>query len=132
MKDFRGKRTRSVSDQCKMGQYRKQKMRVKSLCSLINSQVRDSDDYLSIQIMNDLALELGLQLAYKQTWMARECIRTLQLGRPVDHYKLMSWLCSTIIRANPDSRAFCELEGVRSKCMFVACGVSLNGFIMGC
>jgi len=56
----------------------------------------------------------------------------LSLGKPVDHYKLLPWLCSAIFRANDNSREFCELEGVRFKCMYVAYGASLNGFIMGC
>ena len=56
----------------------------------------------------------------------------LQLGRSVDHYKLLSWLCSTIVWANPDLRVFCELKGVRLKRMFVAYGASLHGFIMRC
>lgn len=56
----------------------------------------------------------------------------LPLGRPIDHYKLLPWLCYAIVRANPNSRAFCELEGARFKCISVAYGASLNGFIMGC
>ena len=35
-------------------------------------------------------------------------------------------------RANPDSRAFVELDGCRLKRMCVALGASLNGFILGC
>jgi len=54
----------------------------------------------------------------------------LQLGRPINHYKLLSWLCSATAKENLNSRAFYELEGVSFKCMFVAYGVSLNGFIM--
>lgn len=41
-------------------------------------------------------------------------------------------MCAAIVRANPDSRAFCELQGSRFKRMFVAYGASLNGFILGC
>jgi len=54
------------------------------------------------------------------------------MGRPEDHYKLLLWLCVVITRANPDSRAFVELDGCRFKRMFVALGASLNGFILGC
>ena len=54
------------------------------------------------------------------------------MGRPEDHYKLLPWLCAAITRANPNSRAFVELDGCRFKQMFVALGASLNGFIIGC
>jgi len=37
-----------------------------------------------------------------------------------------------IKRANPNSRAFVELEGYRFKRLFVAYGACLNGFILGC
>ena len=37
-----------------------------------------------------------------------------------------------IVRTNPDSRAFVELDGCQFKRMFVAFGASLNGFILGC
>ena len=39
---------------------------------------------------------------------------------------------TAIVRANPNSRAFCELEGSKFKRMFVAYVASLNGFILGC
>jgi len=41
-------------------------------------------------------------------------------------------MCAAIVRANPDSRAFCELQGSRFKRQFVVYGVSLNGSILGC
>ena len=41
-------------------------------------------------------------------------------------------MCAAFVRANPDLRAFCELQGSRFKRMFVAYGASLNGFIFGC
>jgi len=63
---------------------------------------------------------------------AREYVRMLAMGRPEDHYKLLPWLCAAITRANPDLRAFVELDGCRFKRMFVAVGASLNGFILGC
>ena len=67
-----------------------------------------------------------------QSWRAREYVRVLVMGKPVDHYKLLPWMCAAIERANADSRAFVELDGCRFKRMFVALGASLNGFIMGC
>jgi len=33
------------------------------------------------------------------------------MGRPEDHYKLLSWLCVAIARVNLDLRAFVELDG---------------------
>jgi len=39
---------------------------------------------------------------------------------------------AAIVRANADSRAFVELDKCRLKRMFVAFGVCLNGFILGC
>lgn len=41
-------------------------MRAKLFFSLIDYKVKVLDDYLPVQIMNDLVLELGLQLTYKQ------------------------------------------------------------------
>ena len=58
--------------------------------------------------------------------------RLLVMGRPVDHYKLLPWMCAAIERGNPNSRAFVKLEGVRFKHMFVAYGACLNGFFLGC
>ena len=54
------------------------------------------------------------------------------MGSLVDHYKLLPWMCATIKRANPDSRAFVELEGYRFKRLFVTYRACLNGFILGC
>jgi len=54
------------------------------------------------------------------------------MGRPIDHYKLLPWMCAAIERANPDSRAFVEVEGSRFKRMFVAYEACLNEFILGC
>lgn len=54
------------------------------------------------------------------------------MGRPIDHYKVLSWMCAAIKRANSDSRAFAELEGSRFRQMFVAYGGCLNGFILVC
>jgi len=54
------------------------------------------------------------------------------MEKPVDHYKLLPWMCAAIERANPDSRAFVELDGCRFKRMFVSLGAALKCFIMGC
>jgi len=59
-------------------------------------------------------------------------VQLLTNGRLEDHYKLLPWICVAIVRANPNSRAFCELQGSRFKCMFVVYSTSLNGFILGC
>jgi len=54
------------------------------------------------------------------------------LGRPDDHYKLLSWICAAIVRANPGSVAFCEVEGSRFIRMFIAYAANVNGFKLGC
>jgi len=50
----------------------------------------------------------------------------------VNYYKLLPWMCAAIVRANPDLRAFIELDGCRFKRIFVALGSLLNSFILGC
>jgi len=89
-------------------------------------------DYLPTELMKDMELELGIKVTYMQAWRAREYVQLLVMGRSIDHYKILSWLCVAIVRLNPDSRAFCEVEGSRFKRMFVAYGASLNGFILAC
>jgi len=89
-------------------------------------------NYSPIELMKDFELELGMKMTYMQAWRAREYVHLLVMGRPEDHYKVLPWMCVAIVRANPDSRAFCEVEGSRFKRMFVAYGASLNGFILGC
>ena len=82
--------------------------------------------------MKDLELEFewGITLSYMQSWRVREYVRLLVIGKPVDHYKLLPWMCVAIVRANLDSRAFVEFNGCRFKCMFATFGVSLNEFIL--
>jgi len=53
------------------------------------------------------------------------------MGRPVDQYKMLPWMCAAIVRGNVDSRAYVELDGCRFKRMLVAYGACLNGFILG-
>ena len=67
-----------------------------------------------------------------QAWRAREYVRLLVMGRPVDHCKLLPWMCAASERGNLDSRAFVDLEDSRFKCMFMAYGACLNRFILGC
>ena len=107
-------------------------MRAKLLSRLMDGKVRLSMDYLPMEIMKDFEFELGIRMMYMQAWRAREYIQLLVMGRPVNHYKVLPWMCAVIERANPDSRAFVELEGSRFKRMFVAYGACLNGFILGC
>jgi len=104
-------------------------MRAKLLSRLIDDKVRSSMDYLPTEIIKDLELELGLRMTYMQAWKAREYVHLSAMELPVDHYKLLPWMCAAIERGNPDSRAFVELEGSRFKRMFVAYGAYLNGFI---
>ena len=70
---------------------------------------RFSDSYIPPKILKDLQLEMGMKVSYMQCWRAREYVRLLANGRLEDYYKLLPWMCTAIIRANPDSRAFCEL-----------------------
>ena len=49
----------------------------------------------------------------------------LVLGKPVDQYKMLPWMCVAIVRANADSREFVELDGCKFKRMFVAFGACL-------
>ena len=79
--------------------------------------------------MLHLGLELGMTLSYMQSWRSREYVRLLVMGKSVDHYKLLHWMCAAIERANADLRAFVELDGCKFKRMFVALGASLNGLL---
>jgi len=54
------------------------------------------------------------------------------LSRPEDHYKLLSWMCTIVFRANPESVAFCEVEDCRFQRMFVVYAANINGFQLGC
>ena len=132
VKEFRGDHKHSVGDECEIGKGGRRRLRAKLLARLIEGKIQLSVDYSSVEIIKDLELELGMTLSYMQSWRAREYVRMLVMGKPVDHYKLLPWMWAAIVRANPDSRAFVELDGCRFKRMFVAFGASLNGFILGC
>ena len=54
------------------------------------------------------------------------------MWRQIHQCKVQSWSRAAIVSANPNSRAFREVEGSRFKRMFVAYGVSINGFILEC
>jgi len=53
------------------------------------------------------------------------------LGGPDDHYKLLPWMCVAIVRANPGSLVFFEVEGSRFIRMFVAYTTNVNRFKLG-
>jgi len=114
-----------------MGDGGKRKLRAKLLARLINGKIKLSVDYSVGEIMKDLELELGITLLYMQALKAREYVRVLVMGKPMDQYKILSWMCAVIVRGNADSRAYVELDGCRFKRMFVAYGACLNGFILG-
>jgi len=101
------------------------------LARLIEGKIPLSIDNSPTEIMKDWELELGITLSYMQSWTVREYVRLLVMGKSVEHSKLLPWMCAAIERANPDSRAFVELDGCRFKCMFVSLGAALNG-LMGC
>jgi len=131
VKDFRLEHVHTMEEQCQMDRWGKRVTRAKLLSRLIDGKVRSSMDYLPTEIMKDLELELGLKMTYIQAWRAREYVWLLVMGRPVDHYKLLPWMCVAIERENPDSRAFVELKGSRFKRMCIAYSACLNGFILG-
>jgi len=132
LKDFRWVHVHTVGEQCQMGRWGKRMMRAKLLPHLIDGKVRLSIDYSPTEIIKDFELELGLRMKYMQAWQSREYVRLLVMGRRVDHYKLLPWMCVAIKRPNPNSRAFVELDRCRFKRLFVAYGACLNRFILGC
>jgi len=50
----------------------------------------------------------------------------------LDHYKLLPWMCATIVRANPGLVAVCEVDGCKFYRMFVAYVANVNSFKLGC
>ena len=54
------------------------------------------------------------------------------LGRQVDYYKLVPWMCEAIVRENLGSVAVCEVDGCRFYRMFMAYAANVNGFKLGC
>jgi len=51
------------------------------------------------------------------------------LGKPVDHYKLLSWKCVAIVIANRGSVAF--LRFMNRGLMFVAYATNINNYKFG-
>jgi len=70
IKDFVSEHVHTVGEQCQMGRWGKRMMRAKLLARLIDWKVRSSMDYLPMEIMKDLELELGVKMAYMQAWRA--------------------------------------------------------------
>ena len=115
-----------------MGVWGRRRVRAELLAQLIKGKVPLCLDYSPRDIMLDLELELGIRLTYMQSWRAQEFVQMMVLGQPEDHYKLLPWMCIAIVRANPESVAFCEVEESRFQRMFVAYAANINGFKMGC
>jgi len=132
LKDYNGHHKHSVGEMCQMGVWGRRRVRAELLAQLIEGKVRLCLDYSPRDIMLDLELELGIRLTYMQSWRAREFVRMMVLGRPEDHYKILPWMCAAIVRANPESVAFCEVEDSRFQRMFVAYAANINGFKLGC
>jgi len=104
-------------------------LRAKLLARLIDGKIKLSVDYSMGEIMKDLELELGITLSYMQAWRAREYVRVLVMGRPVDQYKMLPRMCAAIVRGNADSRAYVELDGCRFKgCLLPMERVSMASF----
>ena len=127
-----GQHKHNVGEMCQMGVWGRRRVRAELLAILIEGKVRLCLDYFPRYIMQDLELELGIRLTYIQSWRVREFVRMMVLGRPEDHYKLLSWMCAAIVRANPKSAAFCEIEECHFQRMFVAYAANINGFKLGC
>jgi len=132
VKEFEPGHVHSVGAKCQIGKWGRRRIQASLLGTLIEGKVRLSDNCTPSEILKDLQLEMGMMVSYMQCWRAREYVRLLANRRPEHHYKLLPWMCTAIVRANPDSRAFCELQGSRFKRLFVAYGALLNGFILGC
>jgi len=115
VKDFIGEHVHSVGVQSQMGRWDRRRMRAKLLAQVIDGKVRLSIDYSPTKLMKDLELELGMKMTYIQAWRSQEYVRMLVMGRLEDHFKVLPWLCAVIVGANPDSRAFCEVEDSRFK-----------------
>jgi len=82
--------------------------------------------------MQDLELELGICLTYMLSWRVRQFVQMMVLGKLVDHYKLLPWMCKAIVRANPGSIAVCEVDGCRFYRIFMVYATNVNGFKVGC
>ena len=115
-----------------MGVWGRRRVRAKLLAHLIEGKVRLCIDYSPRDIIQDLEMELGIRLTYVQSRRAREFLHMMVLGRPVDHYKLLSWMCAAIVRVNPASVLVYEVEGCRFSRFFVAYAANVNGFKLGC
>jgi len=122
VKEFVRRHVHRVGDDYMMDKWGGRRMRANLLGSLIEKNVSLSADYPPCEILKDLQLKLGIKVSYMQCWRVQEYVRVLAMGRLKDQYKLLPWLCASIMRANPNSRAFVELDGCRFKRMFVALG----------
>ena len=132
VKEFAGAHIHNVRNECEMGKWRGRRMEANLLVTLIEGKVSISAGYSPCAIMKDLQLEMGMRVSYMQCWRVCEYMRMLGMEKPEDHYKLLPWMCVVVVRANPDSRAFVELEGSSFKRMFIVYWASLNGFILDC
>jgi len=112
-----------------MGIWGKCRVRAQLLAHLIEGKVWLCMDYALKDIMQDLE---GIRLTYMQTWRAREFVCMMVLGRPVDHYKLLPWMCTAIVRVSPGSVAVCKVNRCRFYRMFVTYAANVNGFKLGC
>ena len=59
-------------------------------------------------------------------------MRLIVLRRPIEHYKLLLWMCVAIMRVSLGSVAFCEVEGSRFRRTFIAYTANVNGFKLRC
>jgi len=115
-----------------MGIWGKRRVRAELLAHLIEDKVHLCLDYSTKDIMQDPELELGIRLMHMQSWRAMEFVCMMVLGKPVDHYKLLPWMCMAIVWANSGSVTVCEVDGYRFYRMFVAYGAHVTSFKLRC
>jgi len=121
VKELVGGHVHIIEDDYMIGKWGGRRMRANLLGSLIEEKVSLLADYPPCEIMKDLQLELGIKVSYMQCWRTREYLSMLAVGRLQNHYRLVLWLCAAITRANPNSRAFVELDGCRQANVCCAC-----------
>jgi len=132
LKNYNGQHKHNVGKMCQMGVWGRRRVRAELLVQLIEGKIRLCLDYSPRDIMLNLKLELGIRLTFMQSWTVRDFIRMMVLSWPEDHYKLLPWMCAAIVRANPESVAFCEVEESCFQTVFVAYVANINRFKLGC
>ncbi|KAF3781848.1 hypothetical protein EJ110_NYTH34016 [Nymphaea thermarum] len=103
------------------------------VASLIKEKLRNSPDYKTKEIVNDIQRDYGLKINYMQAWRGKEFAREQLLGKDVDSLKELSQYCEKVLETNPGSRAILAtvIEGQFHR-LFIAFHACLHGFEQGC